>query len=160
MGYAILIRHGESTANVRNLITDDLEGYPLTERGVRQAQRTASEFQGIRLDGVFTSPVQRCRETSRIISEVTGVNAAIDVRIRETEMGKLSNTLIDDLPAGTRESIGLESWNSHVSRMRSAVEDVSGNVILVSHAFPIRAVIASYLNLDEVESQGIDIDFA
>ncbi|MEM0158845.1 MAG: histidine phosphatase family protein [Thermoplasmataceae archaeon] len=160
MGYVLLIRHGESTANTLGLISDDLEGYPLTEKGRRQAERTARELAGIPVDHILTSPVQRCRETATVIGNAIGRKPEIDPRIRETGMGRLSNTKLEDLPEGTRETLGMESWASHVQRMRSAVEECTGTCIIVSHAFPIRSLIASYLGLDEIESHGIEIGFA
>ena len=33
MGIAILVRHGESETNVRNIISADYTGYPLTQEG-------------------------------------------------------------------------------------------------------------------------------
>jgi Fructose-2,6-bisphosphatase len=51
----------------------------------------------------------------------------------------------------------MESWFSQVNRMRSIINDYEGNYVVVSHALPIRAVVASFLDLDERESFGIEI---
>jgi len=34
---AVLVRHGESTLNTMGLVSNDLDGYPLTENGKEQA---------------------------------------------------------------------------------------------------------------------------
>ncbi len=154
---AVLVRHGESEANVRKIISDDLNGYPLTERGMRQAEFTASQLRGLRFDGILTSPVQRAMQTANIIGSALNMAPELEVNITESGMGPYNNTMMAGLPPGSRDELGMESWSSQVLRMRSVLDGIGNVRILVSHAMPIRAAIASYLGLDEVESFGIEI---
>ncbi|MEM0157041.1 MAG: 2,3-diphosphoglycerate-dependent phosphoglycerate mutase [Thermoplasmataceae archaeon] len=154
---AVLVRHGESEANVRKIISDDLNGYPLTERGMRQVEFTANQLRGLHLDGILTSPVQRAMQTANIIGSALNLVPAIEGNITESGMGPYNNTMMAGLPPGSRDELGMESWNSQVLRMRTVLDSIEDVHILVSHAMPIRAAIASYLDLDEVESFGIEI---
>ncbi len=154
---AILVRHGESEANVRKIISSDINGYPLTERGMRQAEFTAEQLKGLHIDGILSSPVQRAMQTANIIGSTIDLVPAIEGNITESGMGPYNNSMMAGLPPGSRDELGMESWSSQVLRMRSVLEGTQGVQLLVSHAMPIRAAISSYLDLDEVESFGIEI---
>ena len=86
MGIAILVRHGESETNVRNIISADYTGYPLTQEGKKQARRAAEELAPIRINFIATSPVQRARETAGIIAATTGISEFVEPRIIESGM--------------------------------------------------------------------------
>lgn len=157
MKAAILVRHGESEANVRQIITCDINGYSLTARGSRQAEFAARQLAGLRVSRLLTSPVQRAVETAAIIAKHTGLVPEIEAGITESGMGPYNNAHMSGLPPGSREELGMETWESHVSRFREVLDSLESTTILVSHGMPIRAAISSYLGLDEVESFGIEI---
>lgn len=154
---AIFIRHGESLANVMNIITEDLEGYPLTERGMEQVLFSAEQLKGLKIDGVICSPILRTRQTANAIADRLNLSVKIDPRVRESGLGQYNGYKLENVPKLSREDLGMESWLSQVKRMRSIISDYDGNYVVVSHALPIRAVVASFLDLDERESFGIEI---
>ncbi len=160
MPFLILIRHGESESNLRGILSCDIEGYPLTGNGRKQASKCLDQLRGTKPTGVFTSPVQRTRETAGIIAHGLGVTPIIDPRLAETDMGSLNNTSAREAAYSNRLTAGVESWSSQVERMRDFMKGVSGNTVAVSHAMPIRALISSIMEMDELESLGIDIGFA
>ena len=55
----------------------------------------------------------------------------------------------------TYESPELEQWGEVKERVIQAIYDYQGNVVFVSHMFPIRVAVAHFLGLDEDESLGI-----
>jgi broad specificity phosphatase PhoE len=65
MNRLYLVRHGENRANLTKEFSSRLVDYPLTAKGVLQAQQTADYFQqragagGI--DAVYSSPLKRSR---------------------------------------------------------------------------------------------------
>ncbi len=154
---AILVRHGESEANVRQILSCDINGYPLTTRGTRQVEFAARQLAGLRVSRLLTSPIQRAVETASIIAKHTGLTPEIEAGITESGMGPYNNVHMSGLPPGSREELGMEPWESHVARFREVLESLDSTTILVSHGMPIRAAISSYLGLDEVESFGIEI---
>lgn len=157
MKIAVLIRHGESEANVRNVISEDVEKYPLTEKGRDQAKFIAEQIGGFKFDGIISSPVLRARQTAEIISEFMGIPYVVDSRIRESGLGDYNNRNISEIGRMSRTELGMESWKSHVERFLDIFDAFEGNYVLVSHALPIRAAISSFLDLNEEESFGIDI---
>ena len=65
----LLIRHGESTGNVGNLIASP--DAPLTPLGIRQAQALGKRLagEGWEPQRCFASPLARARETAEVIAE-------------------------------------------------------------------------------------------
>ena len=157
MKIAILIRHGESEANVKNLISEDVEKYPLTEKGRDQAKFIAEQICDFKFDGIISSPILRTRQTAEIISEFVGIPYVVDSRIRESGLGNYNNRSVSEIWGMTRRELGMESWESPVNRFQEIFNAYDGNYVLVSHALPIRAAVSSFLDLNEEESYGIDI---
>lgn len=160
MSIAILVRHGESETNLKNIVSSDLDGYPLTPLGKEQASRAGQQLKDLAIARFQTSPVQRAVETSGIISEYIAMKPRIDDRIIESGMGKFNNRLLTEIPKASRSELGMETWESHQERFLKVFSEINETTLLVSHAFPIRAALSYYLDLDETESYGIDIRYA
>lgn len=160
MARVIFVRHGESEANVRKIVSSDIDGYALTSNGREQAKLAAEQLRNIPIDRLVTSPVQRARETAGIISASTGLSPVQDSRIIETSMGKFNNRPYHGLPEMKKADIGMESWESHQKRFKDILDEVDGTWVMVSHEFPIRSAIGLLLDLNEEESYGIHIRYA
>ena len=160
MAIAILVRHGESETNVRNIVSSDYNGFPLTQEGRVQAKNTAHQLSSLRVNFIATSPVQRARETAGIISAEKGISEFVEPRIVESGLGRFNNTSFHEIPRQSRKELGMETWESHQERFRKVFSEVDGNWILVSHEFPIRSAISMFLGLDELESYGLKIRYA
>ena len=157
---AILVRHGESESNVQNVVSSDISGYPLTLKGRGQASLAGNQLSGLRINSFSSSPVQRAMETSSIISERIFMKPEVDERIIESGMDEYNNKMFTEIPKLKRTELGMASWESHQERFREALSDVEGVKLMVSHAFPIRAALSLYLDLNEEESYGISIRYA
>ena len=83
------VRHGETVWNVENKIcgSTDIE---LTERGHQQAVETGKKIlaEGIQADEILYSPLVRAAETARHISEITGIPARVEPRLKEQCFGE------------------------------------------------------------------------
>ena len=154
---AILIRHGESESNIRGLISEDIEGFPLTETGRKQVSRTAQELTKIKAQRILSSPVLRTRETASIISTATNIEIIVDHNIRESGLGPYNNKHFKLIPGGRREDFGFEPYDQIKKRMMESLTTYTGVNIFVSHELPIKAAISSILHLDEEESRGFKI---
>ena len=93
MGHFYFVRHGQTVWNVENKIcgSTDIE---LTELGHQQAIETGKKIleEGIRADEILYSPLVRAAETARHISEITGIPARAEERLREQNFGKYEAT--------------------------------------------------------------------
>jgi probable phosphoglycerate mutase len=73
----LLIRHALTESTGRKL-TGWTPGIHLSARGVEQAEALAGRLDGFPLTAIYSSPLERCRETARPLSRVSG----LDVRLR------------------------------------------------------------------------------
>lgn len=93
MGHLYFIRHGQTVWNVENKIcgATDIE---LTDLGHQQAIMTGKKIieEGILADEILYSPLVRASETARHISEITGIPARMEPRLKEQNFGKYEST--------------------------------------------------------------------
>lgn len=93
MGCVYFVRHGQTVWNVENKIcgATDIE---LTEYGHQQAVETGKKIveEGIQADEILYSPLVRAAETARHISEITGIPARMEPRLKEQNFGKWEST--------------------------------------------------------------------
>ena len=83
-----LLRHGESHANVRSVLSNG-HAYDagLTERGRHQSVEAAGWLQGKPLAALYTSPLRRAAETADILSTALGCVATVCADVREIDVG-------------------------------------------------------------------------
>jgi broad specificity phosphatase PhoE len=103
MASIYLVRHGESDMNVTPLLSHRLADLPLTERGREQARLVARRLGETRLARIFTSPLQRARQTAACISERTGAPVRVEEALREIDCGDLDGRGDNEAWAATRE---------------------------------------------------------
>jgi probable phosphoglycerate mutase len=161
------MRHGQAESNVNRILAGrHLESH-LTEIGRQQvADSTRHLMRNIAFEKVYVSPVTRTIETAQIVSEILGIDYVIDERLHETEMGRLVGMNYEDVTIRygdvlTRfysdydpvlESFGVETFASIKHRIVSLLDDVlqkhgDTNVLMVTHLDPIKAALATLLNL-------------
>lgn len=93
MGKIYFVRHGQTIWNVEDKICGETD-IALTEYGHEQAIETGKKIleQGIQADEILYSPLIRAAETARHISEVTGIPARKEERLKEQCFGKWEGT--------------------------------------------------------------------
>ncbi|MEL7644621.1 MAG: histidine phosphatase family protein, partial [bacterium] len=60
-------RHGENHANLIKQLSSKLVDYPLTEKGILQAQQTGEALAGRGIKALFCSPLKRAKQTAEIV---------------------------------------------------------------------------------------------
>jgi probable phosphoglycerate mutase len=63
----VIIRHGQSTYNIEHIIQGRCDKSVLTEKGRADAQKVGSALRQLNLAALYTSPLQRAKETAEII---------------------------------------------------------------------------------------------
>src|ERR1041384_4283650 len=102
-GTLILVRHGESEWNLKNLFTG-WKNPELTEKGIGEARATGKALvkAGLKPDFYFTSALRRAQHTLDLILEEMGVTEVTITRSRllnERDYGDLSGLNKDDARA-------------------------------------------------------------
>lgn len=129
------VRHGQTELNQRRVLQGRSD-YPLNGVGEEQAAEAAAWFKenGIRIDRIWSSPLQRAMQTARIIAG-EDVPMFTDERLIEMDYGPFEGV---DLTAPPQEIItffsdfvhnpapeGMEQLNSVVSRLGSFLEEMA-----------------------------------
>ena len=81
-----LVRHGQTERSARAAYSGQLD-IPLTSLGREQALRCAEQLAGAGIDGVYTSPLVRARDTARAIADAAGAPLTVDDRLIEVDYG-------------------------------------------------------------------------
>ena len=145
-----LVRHAE-VENPNNIWYGRLEGWALSERGLRQVEVLAKHFADRPVAAVYSSPLTRALQTSTAIAMAHGVEVRIDEDIIESEaklQGLPGDRRLFRNPANVRYFVNpmRPSWGEpYVSiraRMAQAVkrmrnEHPGGEVVAVSHQTPV-----------------------
>jgi broad specificity phosphatase PhoE len=84
-----LVRHGENPANLTKEFSYKLVDYPLTSKGVLQAQQTADYFVNKNIHEIYTSPLQRAAQTAAIIAARLSLKVTTLENFREINVGQL-----------------------------------------------------------------------
>ncbi len=149
----ILVRHGESDANVADRISDDpARSINLTERGKAQAEAAAGSLVPLRFRHAYVSQFPRAQQTAAILLRRRDCRLQIDARLNERRSGMdgLPVSAFDDLvradPLRIKPERG-ESFLQLMERLRSFMDEVAARhpdemILAVSHENPILAALA------------------
>lgn len=163
-----VMRHGQSVSNVEHFLNSEV-GYenPLTADGQAQVQAAVHDLPAD-IDYVFTSPLQRTRETARIVADALKLapeQVIEDARIRESGMGELEGRPTSEKKAvyATPESEylegkqGMESLLEIRRRMGEFLYEleakyVGKKILIISHGDPLCILEAAAHGLEMEES--------
>ena len=107
MGYFYFARHGQTVWNVENKICGETD-IELTEKGHEQAKELGEEIlkQGIHIDEILYSPLVRAADTAKHVSEITGIPARMEPRLKEQNFGKIRKGYTVIKTATDQENMG------------------------------------------------------
>src|SRR5262252_2144935 len=112
----LLLRHGETAWN-RERRYQGWTDTPLSTAGLQQAEAAARELKEHPLVAVYSSPLQRARETAAIIASVHGLDVVTDPAFKELGFGEWEGLTLDEARAG---------WPRATARQPSRARGVSG----------------------------------
>lgn len=109
--YLYLVRHGQSTANERQLFFGARD-YPLTPLGREQARQAADKLREVEFTRCVASPLSRAWDTAMICTEGRYVAPEACSAIREQDMGELEGLSWGAAEARFGDQIGslLTDW--------------------------------------------------
>lgn len=157
MGHFYFVRHGQTIWNVENKICGATD-IALTKQGHEQAVQTGKKIleSRIKADEILYSPLMRAADTAKHISEVTGIPARVEERLKEQNFGKWESTPRDgaDFQKAKMEFAnnyeGGESMLRLAQRIYNLLDDIrkeshDKTYILVAHN-GIARVVQSYFH--------------
>jgi 2,3-bisphosphoglycerate-dependent phosphoglycerate mutase len=179
MPLLILVRHGQSSYNLENRFTGELD-VPLTEKGREEAIAAGKKLKAVPLSHGFTSLLQRAIDTMTLILQETGHNdvpVTRDGALNERNYGQLqglnkaevARQYGDEQVAIWRRSFsvrppGGESLEDTAARVipyyQRMIEPllVEGkNILVVAHGNSLRALMMQLENISEEEIAHVDL---
>jgi probable phosphoglycerate mutase len=153
----LLVRHGQTPTTGRHL-PGRAPGLHLSEEGQRQAELAAKRIAELpTVDAVYSSPLERARETAAPIAAARGLKVQVDKGLLECDFGEWTGAELKELfkkpewttvqryPSGFRFPSG-ESFGEMQVRMSSCLDRLceqhpGGVVVAVSHADTIKAAV-------------------
>ncbi|KAB7742956.1 phosphoglycerate mutase [Nostocoides sp. F2B08] len=185
MTTCLLIRHGQSEANVDGILAGHLDSR-LTDAGTTQVRRLAETLSAVPVRLVVTSPLQRCAVTAReIVAAQPGrPHAQPDERIVEVRYGAWTGRPLKELASeelwsaiqSTPSSVTFPADPVHASESMTAMTDRAWEAwqewdhtigetygaqavwALVSHGDVIKALLARAMGLALDAFQSIVVD--
>jgi len=156
----LLVRHGE-TPTTGTVLPGRAPGLHLSDRGRAQAERVAERLLGLTVDAVYSSPLERTRETAEPAATAAGLGVNENAGLIECDFGEWTGAALAELaslpewqtvqhtPSAFRFPNG-ESFAQMQARMVGTLEAVcaahaGGVVACFSHADPIKAAVAHAL---------------
>jgi probable phosphomutase (TIGR03848 family) len=153
----LLVRHGQTPTTGQHL-PGRTPGLHLSEEGQRQAELAAKRIAELpHVDAVYSSPLERARETAAPIAAARGLRVQIDKGLLECDFGQWTGGELKELmkkpewstvqryPSGFRFPDG-ESFGEMQARMGACLERLrsrhqGGVLVAVSHADTIKAAV-------------------
>jgi len=164
LGSIIFLRHGQAKNNTDRVLAGRTPGVPLTEEGVEQSEKAAKFLEEMNISTIYSSPIERAKNTAEIVGKHISIDVKIDDRLIELDMGKFTGKPYDEIFSshgnvfmkfyrGELEIAhnGVETFEQVKKRIRDMVDHVidnhpDENVVLVTHMDPIKAMLSTVVS--------------
>jgi probable phosphoglycerate mutase len=169
-----LFRHG-LTAQTGRVLYGRSAGIPLDERGRAQAETLAARLAPVRLTAVYSSPLERCRETVTPLAAALRLPVHERAELIEMDAGDWTGRSLAQLrrsrhwrtvqatPSSFRFPGGGEGFEEARDRVVTEVERIArrhrrGRVAVATHGDLVRILVGHYTGspLDAFQRIGID----
>jgi probable phosphoglycerate mutase len=158
LGSIIFLRHGQAKNNTERILSGRTPGVPLTDKGHDQAKKAAKFLEDMNISAIYSSPIERAKNTAEIVAEHTSVDVRIDDRLIELDMGNdifnSHGNVFMKFYRGELEIAhnGVETFADVKKRVLGIVDHVidnhpDENVVLVTHMDPIKAMLSTVVSL-------------
>jgi probable phosphoglycerate mutase len=154
-----LIRHAQSVGNTNGIVSGQIN-IGLTRFGMNQAELIAEYFEGKKIDRIYSSDLNRTKNTIKPTAKKLGLEIISDKELREISLGDWEGMLYSELKELYPEELyswmnnrlaasrvpGGESFGELYERMKNimfkiARENEGKTIIVTSHAISIRAFL-------------------
>jgi probable phosphomutase (TIGR03848 family) len=155
----LLIRHALTESTGKRL-TGWTPGVHLSARGREQAEELRRRLSGFPLQAIYSSPLERCRETARPVSRAAGLDVVVRPDLGEVRFGAWTGrslsqlrrtklwSVVQSTPSRARfpegESVPEVQHRAVAAVERIAAEHPRSAVAVFSHADVIKLVLATF----------------
>jgi probable phosphoglycerate mutase len=164
MATILLVRHGQNDWVKKRRLAGWTPGIQLNDEGRQQAEALSERLAHLPVKAVYSSPLERCRETAAIVAERHGLPVEVIEDLGEVRYGEWQGKKLKKLTALKREWHAVqyspgrfrfpagESFLEVQLRAVAALEALGGRhanevIVVFSHADVIKLALAHYLGL-------------
>ena len=169
----LLVRHG-NTPTTGQVLPGRAPGLHLSDAGLAQAARVADRLTGVKLDAIYTSPLERARETAAPTAVATGLSPIQEPGLLEADVGEWTGEALGTLAKlsqwrglatspSTFRFPGGESLAELQARVVAVLDRLQAahrgaTVVCFTHSDPIRLALTFALgaHLDAFERVQVD----
>jgi probable phosphomutase (TIGR03848 family) len=163
MALIFLIRHGENEYTRTGKLAGWTSGVSLNAAGQKQAQALAERLKPVPIKHIYSSPLERARETAAPLAEARGLKVVIREGLGEVRYGKWTGQslkrlarmklwrVVQGLPSAMQFPEG-ETIRGAQLRLVDELERIArahlkDMVAVFSHSDPIKLAVAFYLGM-------------
>lgn len=157
-----LLRHGQvqlqSDPRPQEVIPDP----ELSSDGIRQAELLGSRLRGRAIQALYSSDLRRAEQTARIVGAAIGLEAVLDPRLREIDLGSILRAgwgaypeeyaawrkHAEDLPYPGGEN-GQQVFRRVEPALTEYLSSARGDIAVVTHGGVIMAALSAYLGMGQ-----------
>ena len=161
----IFVRHGQSEANLKEVLGGGEGDFPLSELGHKQAEIVAEYLlKNYRIDAVYSSPLHRASDTAQKAADAFRLEVNKDRRLREIDGGLWNGMKFSDISVKYKDE--FELWKTDLSKVTipngenvydvqkravAAITDIAGKenrktVLIVTHRVLLRTLQCKWEN--------------
>ena len=160
----LLVRHGETVWNNHGRVQGHRDS-PLNERGKEQGRLAAERLSRVKLSAIYSSDLERAKQTAEVIAEPHGLPVKVGSALRERNYGVLQGKTLDE--AARTEGIWFLPWQADrlnntppggetqpdmCRRVMEALRAVANahpgeTVAVVTHGGPIKSAVYDILRI-------------
>ena len=159
-----LVRHGETAWSISGQHTGRTD-IPLTERGEQAAQELRARLKDLSFAKIFTSPLQRARQTSDLAG--FSASAVVDPDLMEWDYGDYEGRRTIDIQAerhgwrlfedGCPGGETLLEVATRAERVIARIRALESDVLVFAHRDILRIFIARWIALPALEARRLDL---
>lgn len=164
-----VMRHGQAENNVLNVLSSNPKHkHKLTDKGKRQVVDALDELKKKKLDYIFSSDLERAKETVEIIREGIGLaknKITFDERLREVNFGKMDGAPVSEYSmyfSSIEEKFSKnppdgENLENIKKRMMAVLLELekkyaNKNILIITHSSPAWVLFAGASGMDTKEA--------
>jgi phosphoserine phosphatase len=161
----ILVRHGMTEWNAQHRYQGQSD-VPLNDTGHRQAAALAQRLEGVDISAIYSSDLQRARQTAAEIASFHPLPVRDEPRLGEISFGRWEGLTFDEIQARWPEEMaawfadpikvtppGGETLAQVAGRVKAALDDIvrantGGTVAIVAHGGTLRVLLCAAIEID------------
>jgi broad specificity phosphatase PhoE len=153
-----LVRHGQTDWNLEGRYQGQSD-IPLNDTGRAEAYALVQKLAGQTFSAIYSSDLERTRETAAILATSIHLPVILDARLREINQGEWEGQLVEDIrthyariwkqrsvdPASVRPP-GGETVREVAKRVHTVMDEISdlypgASVLIISHGLALATII-------------------